>query len=170
MEVTAATYDLKFSRIKNFLLGKEKPSLYTQIACITGFISFAWFFSWYLLNLLALHMIETEEKLKGLKMVFYQLKDKYGLYDVFTTYYLMVLICLAASGIMFVGLLFSWRKKLWAPYLFIVSQTICIIIPVVFMGISYFINEMSPAEQFGPFLPLLLFIIEIWRNRRQITI
>lgn len=170
MDVTSATYDIRFSRIKNFFLGKENPGIYTQIIFIAGIISFLWFFSWNLLNLLALHMIENEDNMKQLKMLFYQMSEKYGVYDVFTAYYLMVVVSLAGAGLMLVGLLFTWRKKLWASYLFLAGQSICILSPVLFMGMSFFLNEMSPIEYLGPFFLILLFMIEIWLLRRSISI
>jgi len=170
MDVSSATYNIKFSRVKNFFLGKEIPGIYTQLIFITGAISFLWFFSWNLLNLLALHMIENEDKMKHLKMIFYELRDHYGVYDVFTAYYLMVMLSLAGSGIMLIGLLFTWRKKIWASYLFLAGQTICLLSPILFMGISFFLNEMHPAEYFGPFLIIILFTIEIWLRRRTVSI
>lgn len=170
MDVTAATYDIKFSRLKNFFLGKENPGFYTRIIFIAGFISFLWFFSWNLLNLLALRMIENDDKMKHLKMIFYELRDNYGVYDVFTAYFLMVIVSLSGSALMFIGLLFVWRKKIWASYLFLAGQTICLLSPVLFMGMSFFLNEMSPAEYFGPLFLILLFAIEIWLQRRSLSI
>ncbi len=125
------------SRYKIFFLGAKNPWLFTQVTFFVGLAGFFYFCIWNLLNFLAVAMIDTYPKVEKIKDLFIELGKKYEIATPMSMIKYMTLTNMIASGVMFLGLIIIWRRKKIGYYFIYGGLAVCLLTPLVFMGVKY---------------------------------
>lgn len=161
-----AAYDIGLIGIRHFLLGSKKPVLITRVLCWTSFAVFAWVFGWYLLNLIALHMVETMPNSDHLKSIFIALGEKYHHSDIINSCKYMAWTGTSGALLVFAGAVLRWREFAIGFWLIIIGLLSVIASPVIFIGVNYLINEQAWFEYTVPGLVLIFAFLEKWITSR----
>src|SRR3989344_5050027 len=103
--MTRSSYNIRLSGIWRFLFGKNRPVLITRILCYLSLALFIWFFAWYLLNLIALQMIDTMPNAAQLKQVFYDIGMRTNNNDILQSCTNMAFSGIIGSVMVFIALM-----------------------------------------------------------------
>lgn len=158
--MVASTYNLELSGIRALLFGKKKPSILTRILCWSSLTVFAIFFGWYLLNLIALKMIDTMPNAAKLKLVFEDIAYRYQISDIYQSCTNMALAGLFGSIALFIGVMLVWRELKMGYYFLFAGLFLIAFSPMLFIGVNYLANEQAGWEYLLPILVISFGIVE----------
>lgn len=163
-----STYDIEFSTVRIWLLGKEKPTLFTRVIFWMGVPVWVWLFFSFLLQTLSIRMVNVSGNAAEIKENIRAIGEAYGIADFENQYATMGMSGVLASALFVAGLILMWRQ--WkAGYAFIlIGLSACVAIPAYFLGGKFFLEEQSAWHWMLPGLVLLLAMID-WVVKMRIT-
>ncbi len=163
-----STYDIEFSKVRLWLLGKEKPSLFTRIIFWAGLPIWVWLFFSYLLQTLSIRMVSISANAALIKENIRLLGESYGISDFETQYATMGMSGVFASILVIAGLILMWRQWKAGYACILIGLSACIAIPAYFLGGKFFLEEQSAWHWILPGVVLLLAMID-WVIKMRIT-
>lgn len=129
---------------RNFLYGKQKPDVYTRVTAYVNTLIFFLFLLWHVLSfsVISLREIIKEHKAIDVEALIFARGEKLGYRPYYFLENLMQfhLLAIISWGIVFVGILFIWRKKRFFAWFFIVAFAVYFASLFNLLGVRYF-NE-----------------------------
>lgn len=139
-------------KIKQAILGKEKPSLFRRISVLIGFGVWLYFAVWQGLIFLSIIFMDKLKNPEMIKDVFNRVGAKYtfmhrwGLktIDVLTLHSLGMFVF---YGLSLFALVLIYRQKKFGHILYFFSNSFAIIFTIIFLGWNYFNQEISMIDK-----------------------
>jgi hypothetical protein len=136
-----------FQRLRNLILGKEKPNLLTRISVGAGFLIWIYLISWHVLTLLSILLMGSLKQSELVEGAFNRVGSKlYSYPDTINTLTVHTLLQLILFGIILLGLVLIWRKKKIGFLLYVASHVGTIFITIIVMGMEFFTAETSITD------------------------
>lgn len=154
-------------KIKILVLGKEKPNLFTRFSVIIGFFIWLYFTVWQLLIFLSIVWVDKLENAKTIKKTFaiiggkYGFNIKYGLDTMHILFYHSLAIFVLCFFSL-VGLIFIYRQKRIGHIIFVLSNVINILFTIVFLGGTYYTEQISSFDKILFYLFTLYFAVVLF--------
>jgi membrane glycosyltransferase len=139
-------------KIKQAVLGKEKPALLRRVSVIIGFLIWLYFLIWQGLIFLSIVFMNRLQNPEIVKETFQKVGTQYTFmhrWGLTTTNTLIIysIIFFILFGFSLLGLILIYRKKKTGHIIYFMSNVILIIITLIFLGIKYVINEITLFDQ-----------------------
>jgi hypothetical protein len=154
------TYQIGVRGIKNFILGKYNPSVYTQIVLILSILYFFWWIARYSINLIAIQMIEVLPKTEKINNLFNTVGERYAIDNLKDTYFTVCIIELCCAGLFLTAIILLWRSYKLGYYLLYISFIISLPTIYFWLGMDFINNEQSRFEYIIPLILMALYIID----------
>jgi len=158
------SYTIRTKTIKNFILGKESPSLFTRIVFWLNVPLALWYLIFFVLEFLAIRLVHTLKDSEEVLDRINEIGSNYGLSDIPQSFFLMSVSGLMGVALMIVGMLLFWRKIKWGYPVYLIGISIVFVSPMVFLGYTYFSEEQTILELLLPMLALVLVLIDWMRK------
>ena len=133
-------------RIRNLILGKEKPNLLIRVSCGIGLVIWIYLVSWHVLTLLALLLYRTLKHPEAIIAAFNRVGGRYGLGDPMNILFGHATLQLILYFIMLIGLILIYRKKRFGFILYIFATAATFLATFIIMGSKYMVNETSLTD------------------------
>ncbi len=136
-------------KVKQLILGKERPNLLTRVSVGVGFLIWVYLFSWHLLSFLSLIMMHGLKPgwKKSVVPAFNRVGSKlYGYADTINTIQVHALIQFAVFFMMLLGLILIYRKKRLGFLLYIIGAGGSLLATLMVMGNKYFFAEVTKID------------------------
>lgn len=151
-------------KVKRFILGSEKPELYTRISVIIGFSVWLYFTIWQILIFLSIVLVNRLQNPQMITDTFNRLGNKYAFMhrwglDTLNTLLLHSTIVLGLYFLSLVGLIFIYRKKRLGYGMYLIGSGLIIAFTVIFLGQDYFIEQISLIDKVIFSITTLYFIV-----------
>lgn len=139
-----------FQKLKFLFLGKERPNFLTRVSVGIGFVIWLYLFSWHILALLTITLLDSLKHPEKIKAAFNTIGPKYGFKDVMNSLITHSIIEIAIYIFILVGLILIWRKKKIGFLFYIIGNTATVLVTIL-MNWTYFSLEF-------PIIDLMLII------------
>lgn len=134
-------------RIKNLVLGKQRPNLLTRVSVWAGFLIWIYLITWQLLTLISLLLMGSLKQSELVEGSFHRVGSKlYGYADTVNVLYIHTFIQLVLFGIMLMGLILIWRKKRLGFLLYTASNVSTLLATFTVLGPVYFSEEVPVMD------------------------
>lgn len=130
-------------KLRQVILGNEKPNFLTRISVLIGFFAWIYFFSWYLLTIGSIFFIDTLPQPHEVQGFFDRVGSKLYGWGSGATKALMI-HAIAQSVIYFlilVGLIMIYRKKRLGFLFFIIGNALTFLVTFILLGSKFLVNE-----------------------------
>ncbi len=139
-------------KVKQFILGKEKPHLFRRISVIIGFFIWLYFTVWQGLIFLSIVFMNRLQNPEMIKETFARVGAKYAFLHRWGLQTTDVLLYHSLGMFIFFGfslfaLVLIYRQKKIGHILFFFSQSLAVIFTLVFLGWDYFNQEISLIDK-----------------------
>ncbi len=136
-------------RLRMIILGPERPNLLTRISVFIGFLTWLYFFTWHLISLLSLLLMDNLKQARTVKEAFSKIgRKKYDFTDTITRLTLHSLIEVALYTLILIGLILIWRKKKTGLLIYVFGSLLSLVITFFLLGYSYMIQEIPIYDYF----------------------
>ena len=158
--MSRSSYNIRLSGIWRFLFGKNRPVLITRILCFLALGVFVWFFAWYLLNLIALQLIDTMPNAAQLKQVFYDIGERTGNNTILQSCTNMAFSGLVGCIMILIAVTMIWREKKTGYWVLFIGLFLVTFSPALFIGVNYLAKEQLWWEYILPGFVICFGIVE----------
>ncbi|MEO9533051.1 MAG: hypothetical protein ABJG68_08950 [Crocinitomicaceae bacterium] len=152
-------------KIKQLILGKERPNLLTRVSVGAGLVIWVYLFSWHLLTFLSLQMMSGLKPgwRRDVVPAFHRVGSKlYGYADTVNMLSVHALVQFLMYFMILLGLILIWRKKKLGFLLYIFGAIGSLIVTTIILGWDYLINETTPTDFVLIMGSTLYFAIGAW--------
>lgn len=150
-------------RARNFVLGDERPGLYTQIVFFTGLLITSIFGIWNTISYIILKQplflkrhkqvdVEAIISLRGRELGF-EGTDFYNYLERFHLTGIVLWFCVL------IGFIFLWRKQKWSAYIIIGGILLYSSIMTFLLGATYFVEDTTLFDKLSLLVLFLLVLI-----------
>lgn len=156
-----------FGRIRAFFMGQEPPSLFTRINCNLALLYLVYIFGWALVVFLSLNFGKNLPQAVDWDKLFAAIGSKYAIADIHFSFTLYLLTLLAASAVLFAGMITAWRKKTIGFLLVAIATLVSALSPLFILGMAYVKNECGWWEFASAGMVFTLFTIDYLMRRKK---
>ena len=152
-------------KIKQLILGKERPNLLTRVSVGAGLVIWVYLFSWHLLTFLSLQMMSGLKPgwRRDVVPAFHRVGSKlYGYADTVNMLSVHALVQFLMYFMILLGLILIWRKKKLGFLLYIFGAIGSLIVTTIILGWDYLINETTATDFVLIIGSTLYFAIGAW--------
>jgi hypothetical protein len=150
-------------RVRNLILGQEKPNFFTRISVTTGFIIWIYLFSWQVLSFIAFMLMGSLKQAKLVEGSFSRVGQK--LYDIPNILNRLLIHSFAefvAFGLVLLGLILIWRKRKLGFVIYVVGNLSILLSTLFILGREYLFSEVSSFDIILILASSAYFGIGIW--------
>lgn len=148
------------------MLGNDRPPLLTQLLLLLALVCFGYYFFWNGLRIVALNYVDGVEEAWEAKAKIQAIGEKYSISDGLKSFKMYGMGMMASWALAFVGMVFIWRRKVWAYYIFFFALTIAFLCPIIFLSMKYFVEGIDMADYIIPPVLIGLFYLSMMRLRK----
>lgn len=150
-------------RIRNVILGQEKPNFFTRVSVTTGFIVWVYLFSWQILSFIAFMLMGSLKQADLVERSFRRVGKK--LYDIDHILNRLLIHSFAefiAFGLVLLGLILIWRKRKIGFIVYVIGNVSILLCTLFILGREYLFKEVSSFDIILILVSSLYFGIGIW--------
>lgn len=169
-------------KIKFLIIGSDKPNWATRLSVLIGFAIWVYFIIYLLVIAFSILFVDALENPELIRSTFGSIGGKYNfniLYESMNWAAIDVILyhALISSGLLFIsllGLIFIYRRKKLGYILYIFGNMATAIFTVLFLGLSYFRDQITSFDKFlflgvTIYFLIVMFFVQQKSNSENIT-